>query len=306
VSESRPCAVIDVGSNTVRLLVALPRDGTLEPLVDDSAFVRLGFGVDGSGALNPDRERAALEAIRRLADRARSLDADPVLSIATSAVRDARNRDSFVQKVREQAGVQMEVISGNREAELTHRGAMLGVQVEDGVVVCDLGGGSAELIHAEADAIRWAVSEPLGSGRLSERFVREDPPTAEEQEAVRAYVAEVLDALPPARVGVAIFTGGTARHIALLAGVQGARVSLTVDQLKAVQRLVCAQPASRVVEQYGVQEERARVLPAGVTAIVAMADYYAAPDIIITQQGIREGTIIDYLERHGAWPKHRR
>lgn len=305
-SDSSPCAVIDVGSNTVRLLVAVPHGGELSTLIDDSAFVRLGSGVDETGALNPERERAAVEAIERMAALARSLGANPVLSIATSAVRDASNRNGFIQEVRQRSDVEVEVISGEREAELTYRGATLGMEVEGPVIVCDLGGGSAELIHADESGMRWARSLPLGSGRLSERFVRHDPPHAAEQEDIRSYVTSELRRLPQARADTVVLTGGTAKHVAFLAGAEGTKVVLDRGALDRVQHLVCSLSAEAVVERYGVEPERARVLPAGITALQAIAAYYEASQVVITWQGIREGTIVDYLERAGRWPSHQR
>lgn len=153
--------------------------------------------------------------------------------------------------------------------------------------------------------MRWARSLPLGSGRLSERFVRHDPPIAAEQEEIRMFVTSRLRELPPARADTAVLTGGTARHVAYLARREGSRVRLDFGELDEVQRLACSMPAPDLVERYGVDPERARVLPAGITALQAVVTFYDAARIVISVQGIREGTIVDYLERTGQWPRRR-
>jgi exopolyphosphatase/guanosine-5'-triphosphate,3'-diphosphate pyrophosphatase len=307
-------AVLDVGSNTVRLLVGRLHDGTVEPLLDRSEFVRLGLGVDATGELRTDRQAAAIEAIRELAQIAYGQRAERIVAIATSAVRDARNGSDFARKVKEETGIDLEIISGEREAELTFRGGTMGIDAAGGVLVCDLGGGSAELIHAGAEGIRWAVSEPLGSGRLSERFLHHDPPEEQELSALRRFVESVLRDLPPARVASVVFTGGTATHVAILAGQRpahrfqavsssgqpasssgslGTIQRLSMAELGHVIEIVNSHTAAQIVDMYGIRPERAEVLPAGITAIAVIARFYEAEEIVITQRGIREGALAE-------------
>lgn len=306
-----PYAVLDVGSNTIRLLVARPQQGELEQLLDLSEFVRLGLGVDKTGELRPDRKQAALEAIETLANRARSVGAKHIVAFATSAVRDAANGEDFIRRVKETAGVEVEIISGDREAYLTFLGATMGLDIGAGAIICDLGGGSAELIHADASGMRWATSEPLGSGRLTERFVHHDPPTPEEHDQLAAYVRSVLQRLPrpgtsltPRRGGVpaaqvelAVFTGGTATHVAIIAGLQGTVETTVPTTLDRVVDILTSHPASEIVSRYNIKEERAKVLPAGAMALQTIAQYYHADRIVISRHGIREGAILDSLDR---------
>src|SRR5579859_7994294 len=137
-TDRAPRAVLDVGSNTIRLLVARLGDAALEPILDQSEFVRLGREVDRTGRLQEDRQQVGVRTIGELALQARINGADGVRAIATSAVRDAENGPEFVQRVKDATGVEIEIISGEREAELTYRGAVLGLDVRHGVIVCDL------------------------------------------------------------------------------------------------------------------------------------------------------------------------
>jgi exopolyphosphatase / guanosine-5'-triphosphate,3'-diphosphate pyrophosphatase len=280
-------AVLDVGSNTIRLLVGQVEDGHLVPLLDRSEFVRLGRRVDESGRLQPDREQAGIEAIARLAEAARAAGAGRLMAIATSAVRDASNGQEFVDRVKRETGVTVEIISGDREAQLTFRGAANG-----GVLVCDLGGGSAELISADSTGIQWERSEKLGSGRLSERFVHHDPPRQNELEAAQRHVLSVLEALPPAQPRTIICTGGTASHVAFIAGSRDVKTRLTTDRIARLLDELCTEPASAIAERYSIPRERADVLPAGTAALLAIASFYGRNEILITRSGIREGALL--------------
>jgi exopolyphosphatase/pppGpp-phosphohydrolase len=115
-------------------------------------------------------------------------------------------------------------------------------------------------------------------------------------------VRSVLEGLPPARAEVAILTGGTATHLAWLAGRDGMIEHIDSHTVERVMAILSSQPASEIVSQYDVKPERAQVLPAGVRALQTLAQFYAVDRIVITRRGIREGTLIDYLQRVGKWP----
>jgi exopolyphosphatase/guanosine-5'-triphosphate,3'-diphosphate pyrophosphatase len=291
-----PEAVLDIGSNTIRLLVANVIAGRLDTLLDDSDFVRLGRDVDRTNELQPDRIEAAMESIRRLKEEAGSLGVARIRAIATSAVRDASNGPDFVRRVREETGVEVEIISGEREADLTFRGATLGVSVDGGVLVTDLGGGSAELVFADESGIRWRVSEKLGSGRLTERHIHGDPPSREEVEAVEHHVTDIVSKLPLAKPRSLIFTGGTATHLALVAGSQETMTPLDLDELAGLVGTVTEHRADWLVETYHFRPERAHVLAAGAATLEAIARFYRPERLMITRNGIREGALLDAAE----------
>jgi exopolyphosphatase/guanosine-5'-triphosphate,3'-diphosphate pyrophosphatase len=297
VISAAPRAALDIGSNTIRLLVARFSHGNLVPIDDASEFVRLGKGVHASGLLQEDRVAAAIEAITSLEARATELGAEGVIAIATSAVRDASNRDEFVRRVHDATGVRIRILSGDEEARLTFLGATLGNPVEDGAVICDLGGGSAELIFATSTGIEWARSLQLGSGRLTEQFVHHDPPGDGELEGVREHVRGLLRDLPEARATATILTGGTASHIAFLLEKGGDQIALRTGDLEQVVTLVRSQSVDHLVEDHGVRRERAEVLPAGVTAAAAVVEFYGTEHITITRRGIREGAIVDNVRQ---------
>ncbi|WP_426309392.1 exopolyphosphatase [Cellulosimicrobium sp. E-16] len=189
-------AAIDCGTNSIRLLVADvdPVSGTLVDLDRRMEVVRLGQGVDRTGRLAPEALARTLDAARRYADVIAELGATRTRFVATSATRDAENRAEFVEGVLAALGVEPEVVSGEEEAALSFRGATSTVAAlrPGPYAVVDLGGGSTELVLGTAtpDA---AFSMDVGCVRLTERHLRSDPPTADEEAAARADVRAALD-----------------------------------------------------------------------------------------------------------------
>lgn len=190
-------AAIDCGTNSIRLLVADAdlESGVMTDLVRRMEVVRLGQGVDRTGELAPVALARTLEMTAEYARVIADLDVQRVRFVATSATRDARNRDEFVRGVRSTLGVDPEVVTGTEEAALSFRGAT--VQVAGSFpapyLVVDLGGGSTELVFGES-APEAAVSMDVGCVRMTERHLHSDPPTASEVAAARADVRTALDA----------------------------------------------------------------------------------------------------------------
>jgi len=190
-------AAIDCGTNSIRLLVADvdPDAGTLVDLTRRMEVVRLGQGVDRTGRLAPEALERTLAAARRYADECRELGVEATRFVATSASRDAENRQDFVDGVLDALGVEPEVVDGQEEARLSFRGAtgVLAGRHPGPFLVVDLGGGSTELVlgTTRPDA---AYSMDVGCVRMTERHLRSDPPTPAELLAAHADVAAALDA----------------------------------------------------------------------------------------------------------------
>ena len=190
-------AGIDCGTNSIRLLVADvdPAAGKLVDLHREMRVVRLGQDVDRTGRLAPEALERTLRATRDYADRCRELSVERVRFVATSASRDAENRQDFVAGVRALLGVDPEVVSGWEEAHLSFVGATREL-VADGLngpfVVADIGGGSTEVVRGGSD-VEAALSVDIGCVRLTERHLADDPPTPEQVDAARADVDAALD-----------------------------------------------------------------------------------------------------------------
>jgi exopolyphosphatase / guanosine-5'-triphosphate,3'-diphosphate pyrophosphatase len=188
-------AAVDCGTNTIRLLVADVEGDTLVEVERDAVIVRLGQGVDRTGELAAEALARTVEQTRAYAARCDALGVEAVRFVATSATRDARNREAFAAGIRAAIGVDPEVVSGDEEAALSFRGSVgvLGGRHPGPFLVVDLGGGSTELVLGDR-VPRAAVSMDVGSVRLTERHLRTDRPTDDEIAAARADVAGALDA----------------------------------------------------------------------------------------------------------------
>jgi exopolyphosphatase/guanosine-5'-triphosphate,3'-diphosphate pyrophosphatase len=216
---SAPIAVVDLGTNSTRLLVAEVVDGRVEELERRSTVTRLGEGVDASGRLADGamaRVFATLAEYRDVIDRH---GAEPVVAVATSAVRDSANGEEFRAAMRDRFGIDAQIISGDQEARLTFLGATAGRPADKTTLVIDIGGGSTEfVIGRPAEDPAFHVSTQAGSVRQSERRLHDDPPTPEQLDALRREVRGIVDAAVPAELradvehGIAV--AGTATQLA--------------------------------------------------------------------------------------------
>lgn len=213
-------AAIDCGTNSIRLLVADvdPAAGTLVDLDRRMEVVRLGQGVDRTGRIAPEAMARALDAARRYADICTDLGVEAIRFVATSASRDAENRDEFVAGVRDALGVEPEVIGGVEEAALSFRGATGVLTAPGPYLVVDLGGGSTEVVLGEGSP-QAAYSMDVGCVRITERHLHDDPPTAEQVAAAVADVHAALDvALAEVPVGQTRTLVGVAGTITTVTG----------------------------------------------------------------------------------------
>lgn len=304
---TRPRAAVDSGTNTTRLLVV---DADGEQLVRRSTITRLGRGVDATGALDPEALRRTLDVIGRYRDEWTALGVAPgdVQIVATSAVRDATDRDRYFSAVRELTGVPARVLSGDEEARLSFAGASGAVAATAPVLVVDIGGGSTELIVGGADGhVIAAHSMQVGAVRVTERHLRGDPPSAAEVSAARQMVAQALDtaegalaiaggalALVVDVVGVA---GTVATIGALHAGlatpddprVHGVRVGAT-DVTDWTTRLLSMTAIERAALP-AVPEGRADVIAAGALVLEAVMDRAGTDEVVVSLADILDGLV---------------
>ncbi|MCZ0912234.1 Ppx/GppA phosphatase family protein [Gordonia amicalis] len=190
---------VDCGTNSIRLLIARPgEDGRLVDLHREMWIVRLGYGVDATGQFAPESIERTRIALADYVTTMESLGVEKVRMVATSATRDASNRDEFFAMTADllgcvSDGAIAEVISGDEEARLSFRGAVGELDPASGpFVVTDLGGGSTEVVLGDADGVHAAYSADIGCVRLTERTLPSDPPTADEIAAAQAFAAERL------------------------------------------------------------------------------------------------------------------
>ena len=287
-------SVVDVGSNTIHLLVGEVDEGAVLPVTGEKVSARLGAGVEKTGHLAGERLALAAETITLFAKIAALNGAPSPEILATSAVRDAENGSELVERVRERTGLKMRLISGEKEAALGFRGALSAVRREGQVLVVDLGGGSAQLILGEASqGPERRVSLPLGTNRTTERFVDGDPPTDEELKALSEHAPQLL---PDWDVGGAevVAVGGSARAM-----IKITRDRLTVERLWRLSEEIRECPSGVLAREQGLAPERARVLPAAITTLATVLEHFGKDELIVARGGIREGTLLALAEGKG-------
>ncbi len=214
--------VVDLGTNSTRLLVAELQDGRFAELEQRTIVTRLGEGVEATGRLSDDaiaRVSEALAAYREVIDR---LGAERVVAVATSAMRDAENGSAFRDEIRARFGIDARTISGDEEARLTFLGATAGREAGAETLVIDIGGGSTEYVTGQAGSDPgFHVSTRMGAVRHTERHLHGDPPTAGEMAALAEDVRAIVEAETPAdvreRVKEGIAVAGTATNLAAIA-----------------------------------------------------------------------------------------
>jgi len=285
-------AAFDLGSNTIKMTVARrSHDGAVQEFLWRSETVRLGQNIESTGKLAADRIDAAMATLVRFAAEARSEGATRFVGVATEATRIASNGADFLERVHKDTGIEIQTITGEIEAELTFLGLQGMVRLDGNVAVADIGGASTELILARDGSVKWSRSFPLGSGRSTDRFVEQDPPTEVELARCRDDAkASVTDA-PLANVegGRLIVVGGTGEYLDRLLPVEALRDPAALEQALGKLR---ATPSSRLASELGIPEARARVLPAGVAIVAGIADVMAPESFEAAPSGIRRGLLI--------------
>jgi exopolyphosphatase / guanosine-5'-triphosphate,3'-diphosphate pyrophosphatase len=282
--------VVDLGTNSTRLLVAEVDDGHVEEVARHTQITRLGEGVDERRKLLPlpiARVRNVLADYRRELE---ELGAERVLAIGTSAIRDAENGEAFLGEVEWSYGFATRLLSGSDEAQLTRRGVANGRELGDDTLVLDVGGGSTELITA-----RERTSLDVGSVRLTERHLHSDPPTDEELEAAARAVRDELPFLEPdGAIGVA----GTITTLAALelGGYDPHRVHgyrLSREGVGAQLDRLASLPLAQRRELAGLEPERAPVIVAGAVIVREVLDRYGLAGLEVSERDILHGAALE-------------
>ena len=301
---ARRIAAIDVGSNSIRQIIAdVHSDGNIEVVDEMKAHPRLGRGLDASGALSPESMDLAIDALTRMATLAKQFNAQRVEAVATSAVRDAVNAEFFIARVKQATGLKLRVLNGEDEARLTFRSALAHFDLGEGrSVVMDIGGGSLELALAAEGVVDCLASLPLGAIRLTERYQPEGD--AKGLRKLRKRVRrEIKPIVSPRdwRGARVIGSGGTFTNLAGLyltrQGIFSAKsVHGTVIPRVDVEHILDWLSEMSVDERRatpGINPDRADIIVAGIAVIAEVLARVEARDLIISRYGIREGLLLE-------------
>jgi exopolyphosphatase/guanosine-5'-triphosphate,3'-diphosphate pyrophosphatase len=304
-------AAIDCGTNSIRLLIAEPNGlGGLKDLERRLEIVRLGQGVDASGEFHPDALRRTFAAVEEYAELIKKAEVavERVHFVATSAARDVKNRGTFIAGVQERLGVLPDVISGETEARLSFVGALSRVSPEgEPVLVMDIGGGSTELITGSARGeIHSGISLEIGSVRVTERFLKQNPVVEDDLDRAAEYVDELLAGcgMDFDSIGAWIGVAGTATTLAGVyleldrydrEKVHGSRMSL-----RAIEKLL-HQLAGMTVEEIralpSMHPGRADVITGGALVVSRIGARLNVSELIVSESDILDGIALELIDR---------
>ncbi len=308
---AEPVAIIDIGSNSTRLLIATVNGGSPRTLHRDAEVTRLGRGVDTTGRLSSDGIEAVCAVVGRYLDQARAAGASRIEAVATSAVRDAENGDAFRAELRERFALPTRVLSGSEEARLTYLGAITGREARRNTLVCDIGGGSTELIVGHGPQIEFRASMQCGVVRQSERHVRSDPPTAAELESladeVRGLITTALADAPQITAERAIAVAGTPTSLAAIdlgldpydpTAVHGHQLS--IERIQRTCSELAALDLARRRTLTGLQPGRAPTIVAGVVILIGILRRFNLRSVEVSENDILHGLALELTA--GAGP----
>lgn len=300
-------AAIDIGSNSIRLtIVDVPIAGRRVTRDEERAYARLGHGVLETGSLSDEAMDVAITALDQMVRLAREREATHVRAVATAAVRLASNGREFVERVRREVGLEIEVISGEHEGRLALLAAIDGLAISGELAVVDIGGGSVEVVRGSESRVDSVVSMPLGAIVLGDRFGGEDPLSKGIHRRLTEHVRQVLadsltDTSPPL---VLAGSGGTVTTLAAmvaakrdmpLIGVHG--LSITAGELRSLRSALAGSTARERGRMKGMSQSRIDLIVPGVVVLDEVVKALGVPGVTVNARGMREGIVLEVIEQ---------
>jgi len=310
-------AGIDIGTNTLRLLVAETGPDSFHEIYADRKITRLGQDLDLNGMLTSEAQDRALKALADFAEKIQRYAALQTAAIGTSALRNASNSSAFIHAVKKKTGLDVTVISGEEEARLTLLGVVHtltgdGIPVKinplASLLVIDIGGGSTEIITTRFGTTPIIVSLPLGAVYLTERCIKHDPPAPEEVVLLRRMVRETLDAhaamIQPDLAGTLVGTAGTITTLAAidqgLERYDPARINRSALTSDSIDTIIDTLSMSSLVERRtirGLEPGREDIILAGAVIIQEIMRRFGYTSMLVSDWGLREGIVLDMYEK---------
>ncbi len=292
-------AALDIGSNTVHILVADVVRGKLEDVAHYVEMPELGAQVARSGAIG-SRARTALRAVRKVVEQAKAHGYEHLIACATQATRQASDGAAFVRQASQVIGTPVRIISAKREAALSFLGAASRHAVRREWALIDLGGGSTEVVIARGREMLRSAALPIGSGVLAATYLS-DPPRPDERARLRKAALRELPDAPDGDVERLVATGGTASNLPVVLSRRNPPSVLTTADLLACEVRLDRRPARDVAAQVGLPANRVKAMRGGVEALLLLLDWYGLALLHVSHEGLRHGMLLAYLERGGDW-----
>ena len=294
-------AAIDVGANSIHLLVAAVAGHRVEPLLDESVFLGLGDRVARDGKIGPEARRDVVNALASYAATASRLGAKEITIVGTEPIRRAYDATALVGEVEARADISLHVLDHDEEAMLTLLGVTRGRRVRTDTLVVDIGGGSCEFVIAEPGRPVRSIGISLGSARLTQDHIHGDPPTPAEIDAIREIARAALVDAPDANPRDMIAVGGTASNLLRLLPATAIDRVLTRRRIAVALAMLTVERSIDAAERHALRPQRARILPAGAVIVDAILERYGVDRLQVSEEGIREGAVLAAAAAGAAW-----
>lgn len=297
-------ASIDIGTNTILLLIAKVEEGKVNPLFEIETVARLGEGVQKNGILLKEAMNRSLQTLAQYLKWCQELEVQKVFAAGTSALREAKNSEDFLNLVKEKLDLPIEVISGEEEAQLSFLAVAKDLgELKEPILVVDVGGGSTEFILGKGDQISQWISLPLGSVRFTEEFLRSDPVQEEEWEKMERKIQEYLVTIPHSQEPISmVVVGGTATT---LASVEQGLEDFIAEKIhhfilgkEALKNQLLLYRSKTIDERRkisGLPIARADVILAGGAILYLAMEELKCPSVLISCHGVRYGLLYKKL-----------
>ena len=294
-------AALDLGSNSVHLVVSVIAGHRLRPIADESVFLGLGAAVDARAHLGGADRATLVATLERYATTARRLGATAISFLGTEPIRRAADAARIVAEVEQGTGLPLYVLSHEEEAYLTFIGVSGGWPVEHETLVIDIGGGSSEFCAVASDGPAWAAGLRIGSNGLTRRFATSDPVGQRDLEAMAAAADASLAGAPAARPAEVVIVGGTASNLLKVTAAGTGDPVLTTARLDEAIANVRSAPAAEITARYGVNPKRGPLLAAGAVIVEGLMRRYGVDRLRVSDASLREGAILAVDHAGRAW-----
>jgi exopolyphosphatase / guanosine-5'-triphosphate,3'-diphosphate pyrophosphatase len=304
-TSPKKVASIDIGTNTILLLIAEIEDARIHPLLEKETIARLGEGVQKNGMLLKEAMERGFQTLSQYSKRCREMEVQEIFAAGTSALREAKNSEEFLKLIKERLDLSIEVISGEEEAQLSFLAVARDLQEkENPILVVDVGGGSTEFILGRDNQINQWISLPLGSVRFTEQFLYSDPVQEEEWERMVNRIRELLMDIPHSKEPLSmVAVGGTATALASVE--QGLeefipeKIHHFVLRKEALKRQLLLYRSKTIEERKkipGLSAARADVILAGGAILYLAMEELGCPSALISCHGVRYGLLYKRLK----------
>lgn len=294
-------AVIDIGTNTLRLLIGCLKDEKIIRIFTDRIVIRLGKNIEKTGIISAEDCEKSIKYLLKFKEICNKYAVNKVFTFGTSVLRDAKNSKEFIRKVKNKVGFHIKVISGDEEAELTLKGVLSGLSAipKYPIFIVDIGGGSTEWIYHNK-SISYKGSINLGSLRLFDIFIKNDPPTEFELNRLKEYIKKEIskEITFSDQIATCIATGGTATSVASmdmqLEQYKGEIVhshSISLESLKRIYTNIIRLPQSERLKIKGLEIERSDIIIPGIVILISIMERINCDSFLISDYGILEGML---------------